>query len=462
MAVSHTELQSLIRNPSESLSTEVKTWLNLTTDDGKANLIRAILALRNHNGGRIIIGFDASTMLPDEAKRPDTFRIDYSIDKVQQLVGKYASPLFEVLVDFVERDRSLFPVITIPSGIKTPVMVRVDLTSQKKPIKQNEVYVRALQNHTPSSIIARPEDWDALLQRCFDNREADIGTFLRRHLGSIDESVLRGFANTIAASKDVFQTDQDLLRSLLTESENRFTKVLKPKKDGLADFGTWEVVLIVQGKAPVHAMNEVLNLIKLHNPNYTGWPIWMDPRHIDKLTPPFVFEGFWESLIIDMSYGNSVDFMRFSPEGKFSLIRGYFEDLPVAKDAPPPFKTLDMVGVIRDVAETIAVGLALARGWHFGSPGATLGFLFRWNRINGRALVTRRNRRQYPFMSPAVQDMVESTVLVPIDAPESMIATHVRKVVDDLFVVFNGTSADIGMVESETKSVLQRKNHFNP
>jgi hypothetical protein len=32
--------------------------------------------------------------------------------------------------------------------------------------------------------IAQPKDWRDIFDRCFENREADIGRFLRRHSGS--------------------------------------------------------------------------------------------------------------------------------------------------------------------------------------------------------------------------------------------------------------------------------------
>ena len=51
-------VDAFIRNPSESLSDEVKTWLDIDKPEGQLKLVRAALALRNQNGGRLLIGFD--------------------------------------------------------------------------------------------------------------------------------------------------------------------------------------------------------------------------------------------------------------------------------------------------------------------------------------------------------------------------------------------------------------------
>ena len=50
-------LQDLLAYPREDLDKELKSWLNLSQNDDKANIAQAILALANHGGGYILIGF---------------------------------------------------------------------------------------------------------------------------------------------------------------------------------------------------------------------------------------------------------------------------------------------------------------------------------------------------------------------------------------------------------------------
>jgi len=51
-------LNQLVANSSESLGIELKEWLDPNTTVGKAKLVKACLALRNNNGGCLLVGFN--------------------------------------------------------------------------------------------------------------------------------------------------------------------------------------------------------------------------------------------------------------------------------------------------------------------------------------------------------------------------------------------------------------------
>jgi hypothetical protein len=55
------ELRSLLHTPSESLSVEYKSWLDLAQNPGKANLAKAAIALANEGGGIIVLGMREDT-----------------------------------------------------------------------------------------------------------------------------------------------------------------------------------------------------------------------------------------------------------------------------------------------------------------------------------------------------------------------------------------------------------------
>ena len=57
-------LESLTRNPREDLEVELKGWLDLDEGAHKADLAKAILALGNHGGGYVLIGYDDATRGP--------------------------------------------------------------------------------------------------------------------------------------------------------------------------------------------------------------------------------------------------------------------------------------------------------------------------------------------------------------------------------------------------------------
>ena len=98
-------------------------------------------------------------------------------DIIQGVVGKYSSEPFAVEVSFVDRGGQEYPVISVPTGVRTPAVAKADLfDADGKPlIKEHAVYVRSLSaNNTVSSSEARRGDWEHLVRICFDNREGLI------------------------------------------------------------------------------------------------------------------------------------------------------------------------------------------------------------------------------------------------------------------------------------------------
>jgi hypothetical protein len=188
MRVDQSQIDELVARPSEGLNVEVKTWIDPDAPDGMAKIIRAALALRNRNGGYLLIGFDDKTLQPDIGKAPRDVRAAFPLDKIQGLVSRHSSDLFEVGVAFGLRDGREYPVVKIADGVRWPVAAKADLMDRagnKKLVRYGEVYFRTLSaNGTPSTAPARPEDWREIAEICFENREADFGRLLRRYVGS--------------------------------------------------------------------------------------------------------------------------------------------------------------------------------------------------------------------------------------------------------------------------------------
>ena len=65
------ELQPLITEPREDLAYEYKDWLDLTSKEHKATLAKAAIALANHGGGYIVIGFAEQGPILDSRPRPE-------------------------------------------------------------------------------------------------------------------------------------------------------------------------------------------------------------------------------------------------------------------------------------------------------------------------------------------------------------------------------------------------------
>ena len=51
-------IAGLVGNPSESLTVELKRWIDPTQPAGIEKIVKGALALRNRNGGFFVVGFD--------------------------------------------------------------------------------------------------------------------------------------------------------------------------------------------------------------------------------------------------------------------------------------------------------------------------------------------------------------------------------------------------------------------
>ena len=458
-------IQALVDRPSESLSIELKRWIDPDQPEGQAKIVKTALALKNYGGGYLVVGFDDKTHEPDQANALQDVKAAFHIDKIQGLISRYASELFEVSIEFPEREGQPYPVLIIPSGVKTPVAAKADLRSAdgKSLINVGDVYIRSLRsNNTPSTTKATWGDWPDILEVCFDNREADIGRFLRRHLGGLSSEVIREFLGSMASGLQPEVTTEDHLRRYLQESEGRYSTAVAERKVQLPSHGAWEVGLLFIGDdRPSHSANQAfLNLLSSSNPRYTGWPVWLDSRNFsDESARPQVFKGAWEALIVTLGsdwprYIRYIDFMRLDPKGRFYLRQAFYED--VRGQNLEPMKYLDFTLPIKRVAEAIAVGLAFAKAMRYDPEKIQLAFCFRWTELKGRNLVSwiEPTRHIWPG-GPTYQDKVSVFVEVPLETPLSALGEHVNKAVKPLFEVFNGFELGEDVVEDLTRKTIE-------
>jgi hypothetical protein len=461
MEIDSSRIQALVERPGESLSVEIKRWIDPDRPEGIAMIVRAALALRNHGGGYLLIGFDNETLEPDKNSVPSDVRALFHVDKVQGLVSTFASEPFEVGVEFPERDGQLYPVIVVPPGVKTPVAAKSDLrVGDKTLISADSLYIRSLRaNNTPSTTRATWKDWPKIVEVCFDNREADIGRFLRRHLGSLTPKVVRDFVAMVSQGIEPEATMEERLQSYLQESENRFQAVARERKVQLSEHGASEVALFLIGQVPPHAANhEFLNLLDANNPRYIGWPVWLDTRRaIDESARPYIFQGAWEAFI---SLGRA--FERLDPKGRFYFRRMLREDVSsnrqANRQAPAPMSILDFSLSITSIAEAMAVGIAFAKAMGCAAEETRLSFAFRWTKLQGRKLTSwvRPDHNIFPEPS-AYQDEVLSFVNVPLDTPLSALGNFVNQAVQPLFEVFDGFVLSSNVVEDLTRRLIERK-----
>ncbi len=388
MNIDQSRIEDLVARPSESLNVEIKRWISTDEPNGIAKLVRAILALRNRNGGYIVVGFDNKTLKPDIENEPANVREAFHFDKIQGLISRYASELFEVGVAFASREEREYPVIVVPEGVRSPVAAKAALQDEKKGLllREGEVFFRTLAaNGTPSTALARPRDWPEIVEICFNNREADVGRFVRRQLAGHD------VASILAALNDFGQyrpapSLKDRAEALLKNGLARFNKAIAERglnsdERAIIDTGSWQVGLVVDPARDDGLPDQTFfRTIASSNPQYTGWPIWLDSSGFrDQSAAPIVKDKAWEALIVSLDgWSRHVDFLRLDPTGQFYLWRNLPDDVT---DQVETGKALDPIIVILRVAEAIAVGLAFGRALEWDAERARLGFAFRWTKL---------------------------------------------------------------------------------
>jgi hypothetical protein len=461
MDVDQMRIHELVVGPSEGLNVEIKRWVDPDDPSGIQVIVKACFALRNRNGGFLVFGFDDKTLLPEPTNRPSNVPATFHKDKIQVIISRYASETFEIGIGFETRDGHQHAVIVVPPGVTAPVAVKSDLNIVGKIVLGvGDVYFRTLRaNGTPSSARARPEDWREILEICFENREADIGRFLRRHLTNANVGVLAAvLGNTGASSAPPPPSLCDRAIALLADGERRFNSSLarhnlSEREKPLLDAGRWSVAVIVDPpKSDVIADQVFLNTIMSSNPRYTGWPPWIDSRVTDYA--PIWTSGGWEALILAVqSWSSHLDFWRADPKGEFYLLRNLQDDLT---DKVAPRTWLDPLLVLRRVTEVLAVGIAFAKALGWDTAEARLGFAFQWTTLKGRRLT--------PWVDPfavigggtAYDDDATTCIELSLDTPANALAPFVEQATRSLFAQFEGAKIHPDVIEDIVRRVLER------
>ena len=99
LEITSERLADLLVDLREDLDLEVKNWLDLKGDNNdKATFAKAALALANHGGGFIVLGFEETGEgMAEVANRPATLD-RYNQDLVNGIVRNYCDPSFHCVI----------------------------------------------------------------------------------------------------------------------------------------------------------------------------------------------------------------------------------------------------------------------------------------------------------------------------------------------------------------------------
>ncbi len=420
--------------------------------------------MRNNDGGYLLIGFNNNDGSANITNAPDNVDQLFNVDKIQGYISKYSSESFEVSIHYPEIDGKNFVVIEIPKGIRTPVSTKSGLEdSGTHHIRVDKVYVRTLNaNNTPSTAEAKWKDWPAITEKCFENREADVGRFIRRHLSSVSSEEFKEIFLSLFAGTTIESTSySDNLFQFLDSSRQRYQSIVEERNIELPLHGSFEVGVKINGEINTFTANrDFLNLITSTNPRYTGWPVWVDSRSFtNENSRPFVYEGVWEALIASLGQGFSdhIDFWRLSPDGQFYLYRAFQDDIGGSDRAPQPGTALDFGLAILRAAECLAVSIAFAKAMGC-SDDSSIQIVFRWSGLRGRTLSSWANPGRYlSYERSAYQNEVVSIIEVPIDTAPGALPGYVHQIISRLFEVFDGFELSEEVTDDLVRRLLERR-----
>ena len=430
-------LAMLLTEPLENLAVEYKSWLDLQDQEKKGLLAKAVIALANEGGGHLVIGFSDDEPELVAVPRPQCIP-DYDQDTINNIVKKFALPhihcnLFHVINPLT---KLLHPVIVVPGGHCVPVMSRSG--TPKGSISAHICYIR---KPGPESAPPLTEgEWSKLLERCIQNRRADmldaIRNIVQGHIDAVD-------APSIPAQK--FQDDfttaarkrwRDLIGDLVDNDPARCWN------------GHYEVSFAFEAGDVIRLPVLVERMKSASQIKYTGWPpFWIPtrpeiaPKPINGAVECWHGRSGMARILADAAHS---DFWRVTPEARAFLIRGYEEDGLKEK---PPGMLLDATLPIWRVGEIILYAGRLATELH--SKG-TLHFKVRWLGLKGRMLTFVSDQsRSTGGRYKAAQDTVDVEVPIPIDRIEENLPEVLYSILQPLYENFDFFELPRWMVAQE-------------
>jgi hypothetical protein len=439
-------LQSLLAYPREKLDSEIKGWLDLSQPENRAILAKAMIAISNHCGGHVIVGFKEKNggWEPEEPFPSDLSK--YSQDYINGIVKRYAEPAFHVEVYHVihpDIDQE-FPIIRVLGNQTAPIRSKRDGPNGEH-IKQNEYYIR---RPGPSSEPPQSgQEWDKLIGKCIRSQRDELVEAFRRIV--YPELTSPEVSDTQQKEKEELHS---WIGSTLLKWDNLVNEKLRDEEPNRYSHGIWYVAYKVIGDFKKPSLKELLNILRKIEGHETGWPPWLILQDIQN--GPYSSQGNIEAWIRPDKFPDAAysDFWRASPKGMLFLLRGYQED---SADKYEPGTVFDLVLPIWRIGEC----LLHAERFTSELSGTITSILFHayWRGLSNRTLVSWANPRI--FVSPGFvskEFRVESEVIIPTEQISTHLPEIIYNVTRPLYETFRFFEIPMETIEQELSSMKKQ------
>ncbi|CAO3449872.1 AlbA family DNA-binding domain-containing protein [Azospirillum largimobile] len=449
MAEIFTELLALVNSPQESLNIEVKRWIDLGDKAGAATIAKAAIALANHGGGFILLGFEELSDGSFRVGQPVPPALDaYSQDAIARIVASYAEPSFQVQVTHIRRsgtDGTVHPVVIVPGSHRVPIQAKKGSPDQKTLIA-GRVYIR---RPTPESAEpATAADWRDLFDRCIRAGRDDLLDAIR---GILDG---RG-----VAAEELPPSKLEKLKVWRNRGLMRWRELVADGADpqSAESLGYYTVAYQIDAPLPGRTLSEVHDLLDRATVRHTGWsPWWVPTRNGIR---PYIHDDTVECYLGDepghwLADPAHTDFWRVTAEGQALLVRGFDEDsIP---DRLSRGKGFDITMPVWRIAECFLQAASFTK--QLSSTPAPLTIMVTWTGLQGRELVHIEGRRLVYPGQISRQNTFERSLSIMSDKIEDQLPELLFEFLLPLYALFDFFKLPKQLVDEEVRRL--RSNHF--
>jgi hypothetical protein len=373
------ELLPLVTDPREDLATEYKGWLDLGTNEHKATLAKAAIALVNHGGGFIVIGFQEASGIWSSTPCPVAVPA-FTQDDVNGAIGRYAAPEFHCEMHRIVHPTTSVshPVIVVPGTQKEPVMSKRECGTV---LGLHRCYIRK-----PGPKSEEPktgDEWRALLARCVRATREDMLDSIR--------TIMAGHIRVDPPEA----TQKDRLREFCKAANARWAELTAklPEDSGArVPRGYFEMGLALVGATPARNAADLQDRLgRARQIKLTGWTPFLELRPLQ--WAPYVFDAFVEAWVgrpHDGAFSDAAhsDFWRVSLDGMLYSIRGYQED---GLEGKPSGTLFDITLPVWRIGEGILFAHRLAAAFE---GVEAMAIRCRYTGLEGRKLICVTGRRE--------------------------------------------------------------------
>lgn len=452
--VTQQQLEGFLVDLRESLEFEINNWLDLTSsNEDKATVAKAIIAIANHGGGFILLGYtEVNGVYVESEGRPPNFDA-YNQDSINGIVQNYCDPPFHCAVHLVPSPEGrLFPVIVIPGDHKVPIKAR-RAGPHGQTVQNHAIYIR--KPGPRSEVPQSAQDWDQLLDRCLRNRRDELLDQMRDLISGVVPQVV-----------PTDETDQ--LLEFQSQSFSRWQALSNELPNGSGpkfEHGYYSFAYEIVGTPRHVSMQEFSEILRSAEVRHTGWPPFWYPTR--RGIEPYPLDGGIECWLGGDSETPPTqrdpahsDFWRIQPNGFAYLIRGYQEDagevLRRTREPYPPAEVFDLTLPIWRIGEAMIHAKRLAEIL-FDGP-TTLKFRAQYTGLSGRQLTSLSNRRDIRDGRISRQDTIELITHVETASIEANLPEILHPMLIPLYSVFDFFQLPMFIVTEELDRL--RSNRF--